>query len=194
MADLQISLAGLAILHHDGSHVGEAAGGQAHGGAAHEHAGHDQQVGVRVGHALAHALHQRQEDECRHRVRDEGRDHQNDGRERHQHPVQRQVLHARRDVLRQRVQQARRADGLAERQAARRQDDDGPQEVVEVLFGEDAGAEEEHQWDDGDDAHVAEDVRQLVRYAPQADCGKRHDADEPLDASETLFHPSNRYN
>jgi len=159
MANLQISLAGLAILHHDGGHVGEAASRQAHCGAAHEHAGHDQQVGVWVGHTLAHALHQRQEDQRRHCVRDEGRHHQNDGRERHQHPVQRHMLHARRDVLRQRVQQARRADGLAERQAARRQDDDGPQEVVEVLFCEDAGAEKQNERDDGDDAHVAEDAR-----------------------------------
>ena len=49
-------------------------------------------------------------------------------------------------------------NSFAEGEATGGEDDDGPEEIVEVFFGEDAGAEEGEHGDDGDDAHVAEDV------------------------------------
>lgn len=111
---------------------------------------------MRLRHSLAHALHQREEYKRSDGMRNEGRDDENDAREREQHGIKTEVLHAGGDALRQGMQQARGADCGAEREAAGSEDDDGPEEVVEVLFCEDAGAEEKYDGDDGDDAHVAE--------------------------------------
>ena len=57
-------------------------------------------------------------------------------------------------------------DGFSERESPGSEDDDGPEEIVKVFLGEDAGAEEGNYGNDGYDAHVAEDVFQLMRYAP----------------------------
>lgn len=142
---------------------------------------------MRVLHADADAVDERQDDERGDGVADEGGDDEDQAREDEQHGVQAEALDADGDLARDGVQEARAVDGLAEREAAGGQDDDGPQEVVEVLLGEDAGAEEQDDRDDGDHAHVAEDVLELVAHAPQHDGGERHERDEPLHAREAVL-------
>lgn len=86
------------------------------------------------------------------------------------------------------MEEAGGGDGLAEGEAAGGEDDDGPQEVVEVFLGEDSRAEEQGHGDDGHDAHVAEDAFELVRHAPENDGAERDETDEPLHACEAVFH------
>lgn len=64
------------------------------------------------------------------------------------------------------VQEARRRHGLSKNQTSSCEDDDGPQEVVEVLLGQNAGAEEENHGDDSYDSHVAKSGLQLMAHAP----------------------------
>ena len=56
------------------------------------------------------------------------------------------------------MEEAGGGDRFTEGEAASGEDDDSPEEIVEVFFREDASAEESDHWDDSDDAHVAEDV------------------------------------
>ena len=85
------------------------------------------------------------------------------------------------------LEEAGGVDGFTEGEPAGGEDDDGPEEVVEVVLGEDAGAEEEDDGDDGDNAHVAEDVFELVRDAPEDDGDEGCDHDEVLDAGEGVL-------
>ena len=169
------------------THVRESRSRQCHSSTAHQYTRHNQQVGVGLVQPLANIVHQRQDNQRRNGVADEGGNHQDQAGEDEQDAIQAEILHALGDHLGDGVQQTRRVDGLAERQAAGRQDDDGPGEVVEVLLGEDADAKEEDDGDDGDDAHVAELGLKLVRGAPQADGGDSDQSDEPLQASELVL-------
>lgn len=83
-------------------------------------------------------------------------------------------------------------DGFAEGEAAGGQDDDGPEEVVEVFFGEDSRAEEGEEGEDGDDAHVAEVGLELVGEAPEEDGEDGDEGDEPLEGREAVSHWSDR--
>lgn len=188
MPDLQIPLAGLGILHHDGGHVREAARGQRHGGRAHEHRAHDQHIGPRLGHPLADLVHQREDDERGDGVADEAGDHEDQDGEDDEHAVQAEALDALRDARGDGVQQAGGVDGFAEGEAAGSEDDDSPEEVVEVFLGEDAGAEEDDEGDDGYNAHVAEDWLELMCDAPEEDGQERHAANEVLCACEAVLH------
>lgn len=117
---------------------------------------------------------------------DERGDHEGQGREHDQHPVQAHALDAVGDSHRDGIQQARRLDRFPKGQPTRGEDDDGPREVVEVLFREDADAEEQHDGDDGDDAHVAEHGLELVARAPQRDGREADGRHERLDARELV--------
>ena len=121
---------------------------------------------MRLRHALPDLLHKREHDERRNSVTDERRNNQNKPAEDAQHAVETHALDVSGDGLGDGVQQTRGVYGFTQREAARGEDDDGPEEIVEVFFGEDACAEEEDEGDDGYDAHVAEDVFELVADAP----------------------------
>jgi hypothetical protein len=124
---------------------------------------------VRLGHAGADLLDEREHDERSDGVRDESCYDADEGCEDAEDGVEGEAGDAVGDGDGDGVQEARRIDGFAEREAAGGEDDDGPEEVVEVFFGEDAGAEEEDDGDDGYDAHVAEEAFELVADAPEDD-------------------------
>ena len=191
--DLQITLARRVLLH-DRRHVGEAARGQTHSRTAHEHASHDQQVRVRLLHVRTDVGDKGQQDQRSNRVADERGDDQDQRREDNQHPVKAHALDLRRNAGRDRVQQARRLDGLAQGKTAGGQDNDGPREVVKVFLGQNADAKEEHNGEDGNNTHVAKGVLELVARTPQANRSQRHNCHEPLDAVETLTDGADGYN
>jgi hypothetical protein len=149
---------------------------------------------MRVLHLLAHLMHKWKHNQRSDRVADERSDHQDQSTEDYENAVQAHTLDAAGDGLGNGVQQSGRVDRLSEREAASCEDDDGPEEVVEVFLCEDAGAEEEDERDDGHDAHVAEDVFELVTDAPQDDGENRNNTDEPLNARELVFERSDRNN
>lgn len=188
----QIPLARIAILHHDSRHVREAARRQARGGGADEHARHDEEVGMRVRHARADLAHEREDDEGGDGVADERCDDEDEGAEDDEDAVKAHAVDSVGDGSRDGVQQARGGDGFAQGQAASGQDDDGPEEIVEVFLGQDAGAEEGDDGQDGDDAHVAEDVFELVAHAPEDDGDEGDAADVPLHTCESVSHRSDR--
>ena len=121
---------------------------------------------------------------------DECRDDQDQACENDQDSVQAHALHALGDRTGNGMQESGRRDRFSEGEPSGGEDDDGPEEVVEVFFGEDAGAEEKDNRDDGDGAHVAEHVLELVAHTPKRDGADRHDADEPLHAGEGVSHGS----
>lgn len=186
MLDFEVSLA-RGVLLHDSRHIGESAGRQAHSGAAHEGSSHNQQVRVRFVHRFADIADEGQDDEGGDGVGDESGDDEGEGGEDEQDAVEVEAVDLAGDVLGHGVQEAAGLDGFAEGEAAGGQDDDGPGEVVEVLLGQDADAEEDDDGQDGDDAHVAERAFQLVRRAPEADRRQADDGHEPLQGGEALF-------
>ena len=117
-------------------------------------------------HSGTDLLHQWKEDQCGNGVRDESGHDKNQEGESEQDPVETEVLHLGGYTLRDCAQETGGCDGLAETEASGRQDDDSPEEVVEVLFGEDASAKEQDHGNDGDDAHVSKSVLELVANAP----------------------------
>lgn len=148
---------------------------------------------MRLRHTLADLLDERQHNQRSNGMTDERRNNQDQAAEHNQHTIQTHPLDLLGDAVGDGVEQAGAVDGFAERETAGGEDDDGPEEVVEVLLGEDAGAEEEHDGDDGDDAHVAEDGLELVGDAPEDDGEDGDDADEPLDAGEPVAHAADRH-
>ena len=88
------------------------------------------------------------------------------------------------------MQETRRVDCLSKSQTACSEDDDGPQEVVEVFFGQNAGTEEEDDRDNSHHAHIAEDAFELVADTPEYDGEKGGYRDEPLNAGEAILHRS----
>ena len=141
-----------------------------------------------LAHALAHLRDQGQNDQCGDCMADEGRNNEDQARKYHQYAVQTHPVHFLRNGASNGMQKARARDGFAERETTSGENDDGPEEIVEVFFGEYAGAEEEDDWDDGDDAHVAEYTLKLMRYAPKHNRNDSNAADEPLHAGELIPH------
>ena len=86
------------------------------------------------------------------------------------------------------MEETGRGDSFTKGEAACGEDDDSPEEIVEVFFGQDASAKESDHRDDSDDAHVAEDVFELVGDAPEDYCDEGDNADEVLDTCEFIFH------
>ena len=148
---------------------------------------------MRLGHALPDLLDEREHNERGDSVADESSDDEDQSREDEQDAIETEVFDALCDGSSDGVEEAGRVDCFAERETARGQDDDCPEEVVEVFFCQDAGAEEEDDGDDGDDAHVAEHGLELVAHAPEDDGCDGDDRDEPLNAGEFVFHGANRH-
>ena len=92
-----------------------------------------------------------------------------------------------RDCARNGMQQSRRCDGFAKHQSARSEDDNGPEKIVEVFFRQNSCAEEKHDWDDSNDAHVAKDAIKLVAETPEDNRDEGRESDEPLRAGEMVF-------
>lgn len=144
-------------------------------------------------HPSTDLVHQRKDDQCRNGVTDERRNDENQGREYDQNAVQTHALDLFGDGAGNGMQEAGGLDGFAERETASGENDDGPEEIVEVFLGQDSGTEEEHDRYYGDDSHVAKDVLQLMRDAPQYDGSDGHNTDEPLSTREFVLHRPDRY-
>lgn len=86
------------------------------------------------------------------------------------------------------MQQPGGSDRFSEGQAAGGEDDDRPEEVVEIFLCEDAGAEEHDHRDDGHDAHIAENAFELMRHAPERNGGEGDEGDKVLDSGEAIIH------
>ncbi len=90
------------------------------------------------------------------------------------------------------MEQSGGGDGFAKGKTAGSEDDDGPEKVVEVFFGEDTSAEEKDHWDECHNSHVSEDAFELVGDAPENDSADGDAADKPLDAGKLVLHRSDR--
>lgn len=127
-------------------------------------------------------------------MRDKCRHDQDQRRKHEQNSVQIEVVDARRDRLGDRVQQPGRGHSFAKTQTPSREDDDRPQEVVEVFLVQDPRAKEQHHRDDGDHPHIPKDVLELMADTPQPDGGQRHNRDKVLHSRELVLDRSNRHN
>ena len=169
------------------THIRETACGQCHGDGTHQCTGHNQQVRVGVLHADADLTNKRQDDQGRNRVRDETGNHKNQNREDEEHAVKAEMFDPCGDARGNGVQQARRRHSLTKTQTTGGENDNGPQEVVEILFVKDSGTEEQQKRKDSDHAHIAKDVLKLMTGTPERDGEERDDTDEILDTSEAVF-------
>lgn len=140
------------------------------------------------GHSSADGLHEREDNQRSNGVTDERRNDQNQGCEDDQNAIQTHALDLLSDSPGDGMQQAGGRNGFTEGKTTSGEDDDCPEEVIEVLLCEDAGAEEENHGDDGYNAHVSEDAFELMSDAPEEDGGEGDGADEPLHAGEFVFH------
>lgn len=91
------------------------------------------------------------------------------------------------------MEQSGGVDRFAEGETTGGENDDCPEEIVEVFFGKNAGAEEQDERNDCNDSHVAKKPLQLMTDAPENDCAKGDERDEPLYASEFILDRSNGY-
>lgn len=83
-------------------------------------------------------------------------------------------------------------DRLAQCQATSSENDDSPEEVIEVLLGQDPGSEEQSDGDDGYYTHVAKDMLELVTDAPESDGNQSYNRDKVLYSSKLVLHGTNR--
>lgn len=119
---------------------------------------------------------------------------QDQGSKYDQNTIDAEMGHSLRDGFRNSVQEPRRRYSFPETQSASCENDDCPEEIVEVFLCQDACTEEEYQRNNGDDAHIAENTFQLVAGAPQSDRCHRGDDYKVLDAVQFVCHGSNRHN
>ena len=92
------------------------------------------------------------------------------------------------------MEESTRGDGFAKGKSTCSEDDDGPEEIVEIFFGEDTSSKKEHERDDGNDTHVSEYGFELMRCTPEADSCKGYEDDEPLTTVKSIFHGPNGNN
>ena len=135
---------------------------------------------MRIGHAQADVLHEREHDEGGDGVADERCDAEDQDGEGEEDGIEAHAGDAGGDALGDRVQQAGAGDGVAEGEAAGGEDDDCPEEVVEVLLCQDARPEKQDERDDGQHAHVPKHRLQPVRKTPERNRAERDGDDEPL--------------
>ena len=86
------------------------------------------------------------------------------------------------------MQQAGTIDCLPESETACGENDDGPEEVIEIFFCQNPRPEEEHDRNDSNDSHIPKHAFELVAQAPENDSRDRDDGDEPLDPREAVSH------
>lgn len=176
------------------THIGKSTGWQAHCSRCHQDAAHDKKVRMGLSHALSNLLDKRQHNQSCNSMADEGCHNTDQCGEHHQDTIEAQVLDAAGDTLSNCMQQARGIDSLAKRKTSSCKDNDGPQKIVEVLFGQDAGAEEEDDWNDSHNSHVSEDRFELMADAPEHDGSERDNTNEPLNAGEPVLHGPDWHN
>ncbi|KAG7808661.1 hypothetical protein KL921_003743 [Ogataea angusta] len=138
---------------------------------------HEQELLVEL---LAHRLDERDQNQRRDGVRHKGGKHDAEHAENGQDRDRRVGVDSVGERGGDGVEQAGRADGLAEGDAAHREQDDGPGVVVDVGGGEQAGAVERDDGHDGDDAGGPEPGLELGLEAPQHDGEHGHEADVVL--------------
>lgn len=143
---------------------------------------------MRLRHPPPHLRDQRENNESGDGMANKSRDDKDQCCKDDDDAVEAHALYFLRDRSGDGVQKPRTRDSFAEGKAAGGEDDDGPEEVIEVFFSEDAGSEEEDDGDDGHDAHISKDLFELVGYAPDHDGDDRHGADEPLHTGEFVLH------
>lgn len=97
---------------------------------------------------------------------DEGSEDKDHGREGNQYAIEAEVLNLVGDGTGDGAEEARRGDGFAETKATGCEDDDGPKEIVEVFLVQNAGPKEKDHGNNGNHAHVAENMFELVANAP----------------------------
>lgn len=148
---------------------------------------------MRLRHALTDLLDEWQHNKRRNGVANKSGNDKNETAEDNEDSVQAHALNATGDRLGDGVEQTRGVDGFAKGQTTSSEDNDGPQEVVEVFLRKNAGTEEQHKRNDGHNAHVAEDILQLVAYTPEYNSDHSNNTDEPLHSSELVLHRPNRY-
>ena len=122
---------------------------------------------------------------------DESRYDQDQAGKHGQHPVHAEVGYTVCDGHRNGMEKTGGRDCFSEREPSSGQDDDCPQEIVEVLFRQDASSEEKRQRDDGNNAHVAKDAFYLMTDAPQHYRHKRSKDDEILHTIQLVLHWAN---
>ena len=137
------------------THIREAGGRQAHGATAQKGGSHDQKIGVWLSHAGADLLDQRKDDEGGNGMGDERGDDEDESSKHDQDTVQRKARYPFRDSIGDRLKEPGGGDSFAKRKTACCEDDDGPEEVVEIFFGENPSTEEQDQGYNGNDAHIA---------------------------------------
>ena len=119
------------------------------------------------------------------------RRHNSNERSEHAHnTVQAHIAHLLRNALGNGMQQAGAIHSLSKRQATSSQDNDGPQEIIEIFFSQDTRTEEQENRDDSNDTHISKDSFELVARTPERDGRQRNNGYEPLDAGEFVFHGS----
>lgn len=172
------------------THIWEATGRQSHRTTGHKYSTHNKQVRVWLIHLLTDLLDKREHNQRSNCVTDEGGNHQDQSSKDNENTVKAHAFNTACNGLGDSVQQSRGIDRLAQRKTAGCQDDNGPEKVVEIFFGENTCAEEEHKRNDGYDAHITKDVFKLMTDTPENDSDNGNDADEPLDASELVLQRS----
>lgn len=152
------------------THVRESTRRQTHRHRTHQGTCHDQQIRMGMLHPRTYLLDQREDNEGCNCVRYESRNDKNQRREHDQHPVEAVVSHLLCDGCRNGVQKAGRGDRFPEAETTSCENNNGPEEIVEVLLREDAGSEEEDDRDDRNDSHITECVLELMAHTPEDDC------------------------
>lgn len=170
------------------THIRKPAGRQPHSSRAHDGTTHNQQVRMRILHPSTNLVHQRKDNQRSNGMGDESCDDEDQRCEDDEDAVETHAFDFFGDGACDGMQQTRRGDCFAEREAAGSEDDDGPEEIVEVFLGENARAEEGDHGDDGYNAHVAEDAFELMRHAPEDYGYDSDDADEVLYTGEFVLH------
>ncbi|KAG7747693.1 hypothetical protein KL912_003065 [Ogataea haglerorum] len=164
--------------HRDGDRVREARHGQRHADARNERdPAHEQEL---LAELLADGLHERNQDQRGDGVRHKRGKHDAEHAENRQNRDSRVRVDSFGERRGDGVQQAGRADALAERDAAHGEQDDRPGVVVDVGGGEQAGAVEGDDGHDGDHAGGPEPRLELRLDAPQHDGEHGHEADVVL--------------
>lgn len=117
-------------------------------------------------HANSNLPNKRKDDKRRNSVRDESRNDQYQGRKDNQDAVETEVLDPLRDGVCNGVKKSGGCDRFAKAETTGREDDDGPQKVVEVFLCQNACSKEEYERYNCNYTHVAKGIFKLVTGAP----------------------------
>lgn len=119
---------------------------------------------------------------------DKSRNDEDQCRKNNQNTIKAHALHFLRYGTCDGVQETRRGDGFAKRQATSGKNNNSPQEVIKVFLREDASAKEEDNGYDGHDTHVSKDILQLMCHTPEYYSNDGNSTNEPLYAGKLILH------